>query len=145
MLKGGNSIEVAVFGLCLRFFVVGILFQFNDQSAYSQESGDTMVYKLVEEMPEYPEGEDAMEGYILKNLMYPEDARVAGTKGTVIIKVIVEKDGSFSNIRLVRGILESCNNEALRIVKSMPGFKPAKQDKKIVRCFYTFMIVFPPE
>ncbi len=88
---------------------------------------------VVEEMPNFPGGEQALFTFLGKNLKYPEDAKVIGISGKVIITFVVETDGSISEVTVARGIGSLCDEEAMRVVKSMPNWAPGKQNNTPVR------------
>lgn len=100
-----------------------------------QEIGEDAIYDFVSEMPVFPGGEEARLLYIQKNTIYPEPERLNGIQGKVYVSFVVEKDGSISNVVLLRGISggPGLNKEAMRVVKSFPKFSPGKLDGKIVR------------
>ena len=102
------------------------------------------VYNQVDQMPEYPGGQAAMIQYIQKNLMYPQKEKEAGIQGMVLVSFIVEKDGSMSKLTVVRGVPngEGCDNEALRLFKTMPKWTPGKKDGQLARVQYNFPIKF---
>ena len=100
------------------------------------------VYQIVEEMPQYPGGEAAMLEYVAKNVVYPQEARDKEISGRVFVGFIVEKDGSIGEVKLLRGIGGGCDEEAIRVVKGMPKWKPGKQDGKTVRVSYQMPIFF---
>ena len=100
------------------------------------------VYQIVEEMPQYPGGEDALMDYVSKNVVYPSEAQEKGISGRVFVGFIVEKDGSVSNVKVLRGIGGGCDEEAVRVIKGMPKWKPGKQDGKPVRVSYMMPIIF---
>jgi TonB family protein len=100
------------------------------------------VYQTVDEMPQYPGGDEAMMEYVAKNVVYPQEARDKEISGRVFVGFIVEKDGSVSNVKAVRGIGGGCDEEAVRVVSAMPKWKPGKQDGQPVRVSYTLPIFF---
>ena len=100
------------------------------------------VYQIVEEMPQYPGGENALMDYVSKNVVYPKEAQEKGISGRVFVGFIVEKDGSVSNVKVLRGIGGGCDEEAVRVIKGMPKWKPGKQDGKPVRVSYMMPIIF---
>lgn len=99
-------------------------------------------FNLVEEMPVYPGGQDAMFAYISKNLKYPKEAMEKGIQGTVIVSFVVEKDGSINGVKTMRGIGGGCDEEAVRVVQGMPKWTPGKQQGKEVRVQYNLPIRF---
>ncbi len=100
------------------------------------------VFLSVEENPEYPGGPAKLLEYVQKNLKYPMMARESDIQGRVFVGFVVEKDGSISNVRVLRGIGGGCDEEAVRVVQSLPKFKPGKQRGNPVRVQYTLPIVF---
>ena len=97
---------------------------------------------IVDEMPEFPGGPEALYPYIGKNLRYPEQAVEEGIEGVVFLSFVVETDGRISNVNVLRGIGGGCSEEALRVVKGMPNWKPGKQRGKEVRVKYNLPIRF---
>lgn len=106
------------------------------------EDVEEEVFNIVEEMPEYPGGIGMMSDFLSKNIVYPQMAREKGIQGTVFIGFIVEKDGSVSNVKVMRGIGSGCDEEAVRVVKLMPKWRPGKQRGKAVRVSYTLPLNF---
>jgi TonB family protein len=100
------------------------------------------VYQIVEEMPMFPGGEQAMLDYVSKNVVYPSEAQEKGISGRVFVGFIVEKDGSVSNVKVLRGIGGGCDEEAVRVISGLPKWKPGKQDGKPVRVSYQMPINF---
>ena len=103
------------------------------------------VYQIVEQMPEFPNGQEALMLYIAKQVKYPPEAKKAGAQGRVFIGFIVEPDGSLSDFKVLRGIGHGCDEEALRVVKSMPKWKPGMQRGKAVRVQYLVPVNFKLE
>ena len=96
----------------------------------------------VEEKPVFPGGEKAFYKYLSNNIKYPETAMKNKIQGTVWVKFIIEKDGSISNVKVIRDANPDLNKEALRVIKSMPNWKPGKQNGKPVRVSYQVPIRF---
>jgi protein TonB len=113
------------------------------------ESNDTLdgdeIYQIVEEMPKFPGGEAELFHYISKNIHYPQKAREKGIQGRVFIGFIVEKDGSISNVRNLRGVDSELDAEAIRVVESMPRWKPGMHRGEPVRVSYQIPILFKLE
>ncbi len=103
---------------------------------------DDKVFTAVEKRPEFPGGEKALMLYLLKNIKYPQEALEKGFEGKVFVQFIVEKDGSVSNAKIIRGVGSGLNEEAIRIVKTMPKWNPGMQNGRNVRCMYNLPIVF---
>ena len=100
------------------------------------------VYQIVDEMPQYPGGEAAMMDYVAQNVVYPKEAQEKGISGRVFVGFIVEKDGSVSEVKVLRGIGGGCDEEAVRVIKAMPKWKPGKMKGKPVRVSYMMPIIF---
>jgi TonB family protein len=100
------------------------------------------VYKVVEVMPRFPGGENELLKFLSTNVKYPEKAQAAGIQGRVICSFVVEKDGSLSNIKVLRGIEPLLDAEAIRVIKSMPVWTPGKVKDKPVRVLYTVPVTF---
>ena len=110
--------------------------------AQSEVSVDDEVFVVVEEQAEFPGGLDSMYAYIHKNLKYPELAKEKGIEGRVFVSFIIEKDGSISNVKILRGIGGGCEEAAVEMIKNMPKWKPGKQRGKPVRFQFNLPIKF---
>lgn len=97
-------------------------------------------YTIVEEMPEFPGGNDALFAYIAKELKYPEQAIEEGIEGVVFVTFVVEADGKITGVKVIRGIGGGCDEEAVRVVRGMPNWKPGKQRGEAVRVKYNLPI-----
>jgi len=123
--------------------VLAILFTINTTAmAQNKKTSNDKVFEKVEDMPEFPGGEQAMMDFVSKNVVYPEEAINKGIAGRVFVGFIVEKDGSVSEVKVLRGIGGGCDEEAVRVVKSMPKWKPGKMKGKPVRVSYMMPIIF---
>ncbi len=100
------------------------------------------VFDVVEEMPSFPGGTGALMSYLSSNIKYPVVAQENGVQGRVIVSFVVERDGSISDAKVARSVDPSLDREALRVVKSMPKWKPGKQNGQAVRVKYTVPVVF---
>ena len=100
------------------------------------------VYDIVEQMPEYPGGLTTLMNYLRTNTRYPAAAQKAGIEGRVIVSFIVEPNGSVSNVEIVRSVDTDFDQEALRVVRQMPKWKPGKQDGSTVRVKFHLPIKF---
>ncbi len=105
-------------------------------------SQESQVFMVVENMPEFKGGQNALSKYIVENLKYPEAAKNNKIQGRVFVSFIVEKDGSVSNVKVLRGIGSGCDDEAIRVVKGMPKWTPGEQRGKKVRVQYNLPINF---
>ena len=107
----------------------------------SKEEGGK-VFQFVEDMPEFPGGPSALTKFLNSSITYPVVAQENGVKGKVFVGFIVDIDGSITNATITRGVDPSLDKEALRVILSMPKWKPGKQDGKPVRVSYTVPINF---
>ena len=107
-----------------------------------EEVVEQEIFKIVEEMPAFPGGEAKLMEYVAKNVKYPQIARETGVQGRVYVNFVVEPDGSVSNVSVLRGIGGGCDEEAIRVVKNMPKWKPGKQRGKAVRVSYMLPVNF---
>ena len=96
----------------------------------------------VDEKPSFPGGESAMKSYLNSNVKYPDVAQENGVQGRVIVESIIEKDGSMSDVKVIRSVDPSLDREALRVVKAMPKWTPAKLKGIPVRTKCTTPVVF---
>lgn len=104
---------------------------------------DTMVYTVVDEMPRFNCGDSCLVNYIKENVHYPSNISTPGMyEGKVFVNFIVEKDGTLSNITVLKGMGEEFDEEAIRAVKEMPSWKPGVKDGKVVRVNFTLPITF---
>ena len=107
-----------------------------------EEVQEQEIFQIVEEMPAYPGGEQKLMEFVAKNIKYPQIARETGIQGRVFVGFVIEPDGSVSNVKVLRGIGGGCDEEAMRVVKSMPKWKPGKQRGKAVRVSYMLPVNF---
>ncbi len=113
----------------------------NAQKTVVSQSSQS-VYDEVEMMPEFPGGMQAMIEYLNTNIKYPKDAIKQEVGGRVMVMFVVETDGSLSNVRVARKVFPSLDAEAVRVVKTMPKWKPGKEKGRPVRVNFTMPIVF---
>jgi TonB family protein len=99
-------------------------------------------FVVVEEMPMFPGGDVALLEYIAKNIMYPENAKEQNVQGKVIIRFCVKSDGGVSMASVLKGVSPDLDAEAIRVVTSLPAFKPGKQGGKAVPVWYMVPISF---
>lgn len=100
------------------------------------------IFTIVEQMPEFPGGEEELFKYLGKNIKYPSMARENGITGTVYVTFVVEGSGEISDVKKLRGIGGGCDEEAMRVVKAMPSWRAGKQNGKSVRVQYNLPIKF---
>ena len=108
-----------------------------------EEEEEEVVFVVVEKMPEFPGGQQALFKYLSENVKYPVIAQENGIQGRVICQFVVNRDGSIVDVEVVRsGGDPSLDKEAIRVIKSMPKWKPGKQRGKAVRVKYTVPVNF---
>ena len=107
-----------------------------------EEVEEQPIFTVVESMPEFPGGKSALMKYLAQNIKYPPYAKEAGIQGRVFINFVVEKDGSITNVKVLRGIGGGCDEEAVRVVKAMPKWKPGMQRGKPVRVSFNLPVKF---
>lgn len=103
---------------------------------------DAPVFFIVEEMPEFPGGDLALRKFIAQAIKYPVIAQENGIQGKVFVNFVVNQDGSVTGAKVARGVDPALDKEALRVVMSLPKWKPGKQGGKPVRVSYTVPINF---
>ncbi|MCB0769836.1 MAG: energy transducer TonB [Flavobacteriales bacterium] len=104
--------------------------------------GPEQVFTIVERMPEFPGGHEAMFRFIQENLKYPQEERKAGVQGVVYVNFVVGEDGVLNEAKVLRGIGAACDAESLRVVKAMPPWTPGMQRGKPVKVQYNLPIRF---
>lgn len=108
----------------------------------SKNYDENRVFNVAEEMPQFKGGDGVMMDYINKNIVYPTEAKEKGILGRVVCTFTVERDGSISDIKVVKSVDPLLDKEAIRLIQSMPKWKPGKQGGKTVRVKYTLPVTF---
>ncbi|MBQ4276839.1 MAG: energy transducer TonB [Bacteroidaceae bacterium] len=103
---------------------------------------DNNVFDVPEVVASFPGGDSALSSFLSKNVRYPAVAAENGIQGRVIVKFIIEKDGSISNAQVLKSVDPSLDKEALRVINSMPKWTPGRQNDKPVRASFTLPINF---
>lgn len=111
----------------------------SSSNSWVDEDGET-IYKKTEVPPEFVGGKDALFKYINDNIKYPEDVQ----RGNVYIAFVITKEGTVRDARIVKGINENCDKEALRLINNMPAWDPGMEKGKIVSSVYGLPIIFRP-
>ena len=106
------------------------------------DDGGDEIYYVVEVQPEFPGGQQAMLQWINNHMQYPQAALDQGIQGRVYVQFVVEKNGSLTNIKVLRNVDTSLSNEAIRLVQTMPRWTPGYKDGQPVRCQVTIPITF---
>jgi TonB family protein len=136
-IQRGQAVNVQ-FNLPIRFMLEGGVTE--KKAEVSKE-----VFKVVEQMPAYPEGQGALLEFLAKNINYPTVAKENGVEGMVVVQYVIEKDGSISNAKVVKGIGAGCDEEALRVVNAMPNWIAGKQRGQAVAVRFNLPIRFKLE
>ena len=100
------------------------------------------IYKSVEQMPQFPGGEVALMKYLMENVSYPAEAAKNKIQGRVVVQFVVEADGHIGEVKVVRSVDKELDEEAVRVIKSLPDFTPGYQDGKPVAVWYTVPVSF---
>ena len=103
---------------------------------------ETKVFDVVEQMPSFPGGPSALMQFLSSNIKYPVVAEENGVQGRVVCTFVVERDGSITDVRVIKSVDPSLDKEAVRVVKSMPKWIPGKQNGSAVRVKYTVPVTF---
>ena len=103
---------------------------------------ETKVFDVVEQMPSFPGGQAALMSWLGSNIKYPVVAEENGVQGRVVCTFVVERDGSITDVKVVRGVDPSLDKEAIRVLKAMPHWIPGKQNGSAVRVKYTVPVTF---
>jgi TonB family protein len=142
--KNVSPWKLGVLGvLCLSLFVVFACSEDTTiQSDPTQTGIEGEVFTIVEEQPEYPGGIDALYQHVLREIRYPKNARIKEVEGQVVVQFVVEKDGSISNVKAIKGIDQDCDQEAVRVIQTAAAFTPGSQRGKKVRVQMIIPIIF---
>ena len=106
------------------------------------EVEDDAIFVVAENAPEFPGGSDSLYAYIARNIKYPETAKKEKIEGRVFVTFVIEKDGQVSSAKILRDIGGGCGEEAIRVVKSMPKWKPGTQRGNPVRFQFNLPVSF---
>lgn len=113
-----------------------------DQVEKACKAEEGRIYAAVEQAPQFPGGQGALSAWLAKNLSYPEAAIERGAQGRVVVKFVVEKDGSITNPAIERGVDAALDAEAIRLVEKMPKWTPGKNNGVPVRSWFTLPVGF---
>jgi protein TonB len=103
---------------------------------------ETVIFTVVEQEASFPGGIQKLNEYLATSIKYPQQAKETGTRGRVMLTFVVERDGSITDIKVLRDIGSGCGEEAKRVVKEMPKWQPAKQRGKAVRQQFVLPVTF---
>ncbi len=130
-------LAVMVFGVMVSYAQIE---RSSEAVKYADESHQ--VFQVVEQAARFPGGFDKMNKFLSDNIKYPEKARKDNVQGRVMLSFIIETDGSISDVKVLRGIGKECDAEAVRVIKSMPKWEPAKNKGKKVRQEFVLPVTF---
>jgi len=99
-------------------------------------------YVIVQEMPSFPGGKDALMRYIMENVVYPPDAAANGIQGTVLLRFVVSSTGDVTRVEVTRSANPLLDTEALRVISTLPRWKPGKQDGNPVPVWFSVPVIF---
>ena len=138
-----NDVRVADFEISAETFEHQIV----EEVVYIESAKEVIaepepIFQIVEELPEFPGGDAARMKFLMDNIVYPRQAKEAGLEGQVMVTFVVETDGSISNVQILRGKAQLLDDEAVRVTKMMPKWKPGKQRGKAVRVQYRMPVTF---
>ena len=112
------------------------------KTVVSQKDQKEEPFNVVEDMPAFPGGMEAMIQFLSSNIQYPADAQKQKVDGRVLVNFVVEKDGSITEVKVIKPAFPSLDAEAIRVVKAMPKWKPGYQRGQAVRVQFTMPINF---
>jgi protein TonB len=112
------------------------------QEEVKEEEAPQEVFVVVEEMPSFPGGETALMLFINSNIQYPEIAKENNIQGRVILKFCVTYKGGVDQVQIIKGVDPALDNEAIRVIKMLPAWKPGKQGGKPVNVWYNVPVIF---
>ena len=120
-----------------------MLLAFVSVNAYSQsDDADNDVYNMVDQSAKFQDGYNSIIKFVQENIKYPAEAQENNVHGKLMVSVVVEKDGSLSDIKIKKGLGYGLDEEIVRIIKMMPKWQPAQHKGKAVRQSQTIMIPF---
>jgi len=103
---------------------------------------DTMVYEFVDQRPEFPGGDEALNSFVQSHIRYPDEERSRRMEGTVLVIFVVREDGSVADVRIPVGVSSGFAREALRVVKTLPKFRPGRLQGRAVRVYFHVPVFF---
>jgi periplasmic protein TonB len=121
-------------------FILSVFF-FLPENAQGDEKRDS-VYTNVDELPEFPGGNEALKNYVLNEIVYPPEAKKEGIQGKVFVSFTVNKKGAVTDAKITRGVNGFLDKEALRVIENMPKWTPGKHKGKIVSVSFTLPVQF---
>lgn len=131
------------------FVITGMDYQSQDIASGGElpqpDGTEDKIYTVVDQMPQFPGGLHALMEYLKNNMSYPKEEVKAGHEGRVVVRFRVNRDGSVSNAEVVRSVAKGLDEEALRVVRSMPDWEPGREDGLPVPVWYSVPVTFKLE
>ena len=112
-----------------------------EKETVAKQSGKE-IFRSVEQMPQFPGGEAALMKYIQSHLKYPEKAARNNIEGKVIVQMVIDQTGQVGEVKILRSVDKDLDKEAIRVIKTLPKFKPGRQNGKAVSVWYTLPVTF---
>jgi len=106
-----------------------------------QVTDSDKIYEVVDQMPEFPGGNDSLLLHIAKGIKYPSNESLQNIQGKIVCRCVINKNGSVSDIEIIRSLHPVFDAEAIRVIKTLPNFIPGKQNGKLVRAYYVIPII----
>lgn len=120
------------------FIIVAIL----GTSLVTFANNDDTIFITVEQQAEFPGGQGALMKWLSSNMCYPESAQQNEIEGRVIVRFVIEKDGSIGETKILKSVEKDIDREAIRLIKSMPHWKPGKINGIPVRSYFNLPVIF---
>lgn len=128
------------------FFCLLVLFTISNkifaQTPVKEIDSLEEVIIMAEQMPSFVGGEDSLYSFLYQHIVYPQIAKENQIEGRVVVRFVIEKDGLITKIEILKKLGWGCDEEAIRLIKLMPKWMPAKMNGKPVRTYFTLPIVF---
>lgn len=125
---------------------LGLLLLASTSDSVAQSSNspnrEGIIFTVVEQAPEFPGGMQAFQDYLATNVRYPAAAESANVKGKVFVSFIVREDGRITDVNVVKGLRRGCNEEAIRVISTMPNWTPGRQAGRPVNVKYNVVVPF---
>lgn len=132
--------RIFAFSLCM--LALNSNAQNSKKSSEGKDPNTEQVFTMVEQMPEYPGGEQALYQYLSNNIHYPDLALKNGKEGTVYVKFVVDESGAVRDANVTRKVDPMLDIEALRVIKAMPAWQPGKNNGRAVNVYFQIPIKF---
>ncbi len=125
--------------ICLLFLLFGAGISFAQEATIKIPR---QIFTTVEQAPEFPGGNDALKQYLAKKIRYPKSAYQKDIEGKVVVRFIVEPDGSISDPEIINSLDPDCDKETLRVIGKMPRWHPGRQNGAFVAAYYVLPVSF---